>query len=445
MGELKKKYGLITAIAMVVGITIGSGVFFKADNVLVASGGNLTLAISAWLIGGFIMIVGGFTFSLVAAKVSKVNGLVDYVEAGYGKKAGYLIGWFQTTIYYPTLTGVLAWVAALYTDGLFGLDGVAIWYLTAFYVVVIFVLNYVSPILAGKFQVSTAFVKLIPLILVAIVGIIVGLINGVTVENFQVAATVVGDNLGLGAAVLSTAFAYEGWVIATSINAELKNSRRDLPRALFFGSLIVVFVYILYYLGLSGVLENQVFVDQGDNAVIIAVQQVFGNFAGSILIVFVIISCLGTLNGLTMGTARGMYSLAYRNMGPKPNVFKKVNVKTNAPEASTIFGFIVTVLWLIVWYANFQGWFGEGRFLDTSELPIATLYVSYILVYIWIMRTYKELSPLKRFVAPGLAALGAIYIIVAGVQKDLFIVFFIVLLVIMGIGYLLRGKNRELN
>lgn len=443
MTELKQKYGLLTAIAMVVGITIGSGVFFKADNVLVATGGNLGLAIIAWVIGGAIMIVGGYTFSLVANRVSKVNGLVDYVEAGYGKKAGYMIGWFQTLIYYPILTGVLAWVAALYTDGLLGLDGKAVWYITILFLVLVFTMNYLSPILAGKFQVSTTLVKLVPLVLVAIGGIIVGLINGVTVENFQVVATVVGDNFGLGAAVLSTAFAYEGWVIATSINAELKDSKRDLPKALFFGSLIVVVVYILYYLGLSGVIENQVFVEQGDHAVTLAVQQLFGHFAGSVLVVFVIISCLGTLNGLTMATSRGMYSLAYRDMGPKPELFRQINEKSNAPEASTIFGFILTCLWLIVWFANFQGWFGEGRFLDTSELPIAMLYVSYIFVYIWVMRTFKDLKPLKRFVIPALATIGAIYIILAAVQKDLFIVFFVVMVLIMGVGYLLKGPKKE--
>ena len=54
--ELNKKYGLFTAIAMVVGIVIGSGVFFKAEKILTATGGNLPLGILAWVIGGFIMI-----------------------------------------------------------------------------------------------------------------------------------------------------------------------------------------------------------------------------------------------------------------------------------------------------------------------------------------------------------------------------------------------------
>ena len=66
--ELKKKYGLLTAVCMVVGIVVGSGVFFKAEAVLKYTGGNLKLGILAWIIGGFIMIICAYTFSILATK-----------------------------------------------------------------------------------------------------------------------------------------------------------------------------------------------------------------------------------------------------------------------------------------------------------------------------------------------------------------------------------------
>lgn len=442
MKELRPKYGLYTAISMVVGITIGSGVFFKADDVLTKTNGNLGLAILAWVIGGAIMVLGGYTFSLISRKVIKVNGLVDYVEEAYGETAGYMVGWFQSLIYYPTLVGVLAWVAGLYTDSLLGFDGASIWYFAVAYMVGVFVINYISPVLAGKFQVGTTAFKLVPLVLVAVVGIVVGLVNGTTVENFTVVSGTVSTGTGLGLAVLSTAFAYEGWVIATTINKELRNPKRDLPKALFFGSLIVVGVYILYYLGLSGVIENSVFLEEGDHAVSLAVNKLFGSFAGSVLIVFVIVSCLGTLNGLTMGLTRGLYSLAYRGRGPKPEFFAEVEEKHNAPRRSSVFGLVVAALWLLVWYGNFHGWFGEGNFLDTSELPIAMLYAVYIAVYIWVMRTFKELNVVQRFVIPSLAMLGAVFIMYAAVQKDLFIYFFTATVVILIVGYLIDNKGR---
>ncbi|MDO4567114.1 MAG: amino acid permease, partial [Oscillospiraceae bacterium] len=102
--ELKKKYGLLTAIAMVVGIVIGSGVFFKAEKILSATGGNLPIGILAWAIGGVIMVICAYTFSLMATKWEYVNGIVDYAEVTMGRKYGYYVGWFMATIYLPTLT-----------------------------------------------------------------------------------------------------------------------------------------------------------------------------------------------------------------------------------------------------------------------------------------------------------------------------------------------------
>ena len=113
--KLSKKYGLFTAICMVVGIVIGSGVFFKAQTILQKTDGDLPLGILAWIIGGVIMLVCILAFAMMAQKYIKVNGIVDYAEATVGGKYGYYVGWFMSTIYYPTLTSVLSWLSARYT------------------------------------------------------------------------------------------------------------------------------------------------------------------------------------------------------------------------------------------------------------------------------------------------------------------------------------------
>ena len=115
MSKLQRKYGLFTAICMVVGIVIGSGVFFKAQTILTKTGGNMPLGILAWIIGGAIMLVCLLTFSFMGQKYERVNGLVDYAEATVGKRYGYYMGWFSATIYFPAMTSVLAWVSARYT------------------------------------------------------------------------------------------------------------------------------------------------------------------------------------------------------------------------------------------------------------------------------------------------------------------------------------------
>ena len=108
--KLEKKYGLLTAICMVVGIVVGSGVFFKAQTILEKTGGDMPLGILAWVIGGVIMIFCILGFSVMAQKYEKVNGAVDYAEAACGEKYAYMLGWFMSTIYYPSMTSVLAWL-----------------------------------------------------------------------------------------------------------------------------------------------------------------------------------------------------------------------------------------------------------------------------------------------------------------------------------------------
>jgi len=441
MDNLQKKYGFWTATAMVVGIVIGSGVFFKADDVLKASGGSLTTALTAWLIGGSIMVVTAYVFSKIATRIERVNGLVDYFEEAYGEKAGYIVGWFMTFIYYPSLVAVLAWVSANYTQALLGWDS-GVWPISVVYMVGFFLLNYYSPVLAGKWQVTSTVVKLIPLSLVAIVGGISGMTSGMTMQNFaQTAQSVAGSGGGLAVATLATAFAYEGWIIATVINAELKDAKRTLPKALVVGTVAVAVIYMMYYIGISGVLTNEEVLAAGDGAPVQVMSLVFGNAAGTLLTVFVVISCLGTLNGLIMGSARGMFSIASRDLGPMASSFKKVNSATNSTTNSALLGFGLSAFWLMVWYGNFHGWW--GGFMDISELPIAFLYVIYISIYIWVMKTFTDLNAFSRFACPAMAGAGSLYIIWGAIQKDMFITFLVVFFAILAAGIATMNSSRK--
>ncbi len=441
MNTLNKRYGFWTTVAMVVGIVIGSGVFFKSDDVLLATNGNMALALLAWLIGGAIMVVTAYIFAQMATRIQRVNGLVDYFEAAYGSLAGYLVSWFMSTMYYPGLVAILAWVSANYTLVLFGLDS-GVWILAFVYLTLITVLNITAPIIAGRVQVSTTIIKLIPLGLVAIAGTISGLLSGQLFDNFTHAAKSVSSQTGGGLAVatVATAFAYEGWIIATSINSELKNGKKDLPKALMVGTATIVVVYVLFYIGISGVLSNDQLLFAGDNAPVEVLSKIFKNFGGTLLSVFVVVSCIGTLNGLVMANSRGIYSGAVRGMGPAPQLFSKVNKKTNTPLSSAILGYIFALCWLTVWYGNFAGWF--NGFLDFSELPIVFLYVIYIAIYIWYMRTFTDLGVVSRYIVPTLASIGSLYMIWGASKKDMFFTFFIIFLVVMGVGILLNKKSK---
>ena len=429
--QLQRKYGLFTAICMVVGIVIGSGVFFKAQTILEKTGGNMPLGILAWVIGGAIMLVCLLTFSFMGQKYEKVSGMVDYAEATVGKKYGFYMGWFAATIYFPGMTSALAWLSARYTlEFLVSANpdfpllipaaqggcsiGPECMALALFYLCAIYAMNSLSPRLAGKFQTSTTLIKLMPLGLMAVVGLIYGLANGVLQQNMTTPAQVdtVVEN-PLFAAVCATAFAYEGWIIATSVNAEIKDSKKNLPKALILGGIIIIAVYLLYYVGVAGGASNQELIEKGAP---VAFTNIFGGFLGNILNLFIAISCLGTTNGLVMGCSRCMYALAARGEGPRPEVFIQLDEKTNTPNNSAVFALLATAVWFLYFFLSnlAQTWKGPFVF-DSTELPIITVYLMYLPMLVQWMRKEKKMPVLQRFILPSLALCGSVFMIVASV------------------------------
>ncbi len=440
--KLTKKYGLFTAIAMVVGIVIGSGVFFKAQTILEKTNGNMPLGILAWALGGAIMIICVLAFSNMAQEYEHVNGIVDYAEATCGKRYAYYVGWFMSTIYYPTLVSVLAWLSARYTlvfittvnpsfpllipasEGgcAFGPECLA---LMLFYLCAAYAVNALSPILAGKVQTSTTVIKLIPIGLMAVVGIIYGISTGTLTRNFTSGAHVAPEKIPsnpLLASVCAAAFAYEGWIIATSINAELKDSKKNLPKALTIGGIIIVSAYIAYYIGVAGGATNQELVDSGSA---VAFVNIFGNVFGNILNLFVAISCFGTTNGLMLGCTRGIYSLAARGEGPNPKLFSRIDGETNMPTNSAVLGLLFSAVWGLYFYlANLAGTWTGAFVFDSSEIPIITIYAMYLPIFVMWMVKHKGMGIGKRFVLPALAICGSLFMVYSAVMAHKFSVIY---------------------
>lgn len=416
--QLKKRYGLFTAICMVVGIVIGSGVFFKAQDILNYTGGNMFLGILAWIIGGIVMIICAFNFANFATKYLKVNGIVDYAEAIVGKKYAYMTGWFLSTIYYPAMTSVLAWVSARYTLVLFdaGADitsGLCM-ALGAFYLCLAYAINILSPKIAGKFQVSATIIKLIPLAIIVVIGTVVGLINGNTIEAFTQASESTGSDFSsVFAGIAAAAFAYEGWIIATSINAELKNAKRNLPIALVVGTIIIMVIYITYFIGLTGGASVDVLRAEGSTT---AIRNLFGNIGGTILNAFIVISCLGTLNGLMLACTRSLYSLSVRDCGPAPKTFAELDPHTNMPSNSGVFALLCCAGWFFYFYAANLTTPVFGLFsFDSSELPIITIYAIYIPIFVMFIKKEGKNNVFKNIVIPILAIIASTFMVFVAV------------------------------
>ena len=442
---MEKRYTLPVAIALVVGTVIGSGVFFKAEAVLVKTGGNMGIGILAFLIMGVVMIISACTFGLVAQSHEDVEGLVGYARASCGRTYGYYVGWFMAVIYYPSLVSVLSWLPARYFGVLLGWEDAVIggrtMMLAGFFMIVTYTMNALAPRLAGKFAIGTTTIKLIPLLLMAVVGTIVGLRSGMTQANFSHVVTQIPFSQALFGAVVSLAFAFEGWICATSIGPDLENSKKNMPRALLIGTVIVAVVYVIYYAGLAGAVDSAVLMESGETGAKLAFQKIFGQVGGTAVFVFVVISCWGTCNGLTMAVTRGMYDLANESGSPRLAMFKTVDPASGMAVNSAVFGLLSSVLWLVYFYfGTILNSFGPLMF-DSSELPIITLYALYIPIYIALMKR-RDLSLFRRRVMPLLAIACSCFMVFAAIYAHRWnVAWYLGLFVIIeAVGACFKGK-----
>ena len=419
MEKVKKQYGLWTGIAMVIGIVIGSGVFLKAGGVLSLSGGDLKISILAWFVGGVIMVASGFCFAVFATRITKYNGVIDYVETVTNKKIGYGLAWLMTTFYYPIIASIVSLFAGSYFFKLIGSNvGLTDWqnFLFAFVILILTtVLNYLSPMISAKFQVSSTVIKLIPIGVIAIAGLFASFIVGSDygiINAFGNEAA--GFDVNFGEAVKKTAFAYEGWVCATAINAELKDSKKNLPKALVFGTIAILVFYIIYYVSLSAFLGNAGTIIQDANAPIAVFEKIMGKVGGALFTVFIMISCLGTVNGLVISCSRGMYTMSCRGQGPAPEKFSKLGKNQSVSLLSCLYGLGCMILMLAVWYLAMHGVKPFTYLGSMDEIVCAIIYAVYITMYIYIIKNFKDCNVFQRYIMPIIAIIGSVFFVICG-------------------------------
>ena len=341
----KNEYGLFTAIAMIVGIVIGSGIFFKSDNILVATGGSVALGVLVFCIAAIAIIFGSLTISQLASRSAKEGGLISYAEEYYNKSMSCAFGWFQTFLYFPTLIAVVSWVAGIYICILFGIEdkletqmliGLAI-------MIFLFILNTISAKLGGIFQNASTIIKIIPLVIIAIAGLVFGDTSSVSLSDVTAM-----QSTGWIAAIAPIAFSFDGWCVSTSIAHEIKDSKRNLPKALIIAPIFILVLYVLYFVGISMYIGPENIMALGDAHVDLAANTLLGPWGAKIILIFVIISIMGTINGLTLGMIRLPHSLAMRKMFPKSEVIDKVNDKLLMPVNSAIVAFSISIVWFII-------------------------------------------------------------------------------------------------
>ena len=292
-----KRYSLFTAICLIVGICIGSGIFFKSDNILIATGGNVALGVAMMLLAATTIIFGGLTLARFAARTTGHGGLIAYAEEFLGPRRAAFIGWNFTFLYMPVVCSVLSWVVGVCACMTFSLPGTFAWQMG---IGLVFLLactawNILWPTLSGYFQNLTTLAKALPLVLVGVIGLMV---NDPVAQLSSDIAAAPAAGTGWIAAAAPIAFAFDGWSSAVSIAPELKDARRNLPRALVAAPIIILVLYLGYFVGISCFLGPQTVIQAGDASLSLMFVKLFGEQAGALPNVIAFIAVLGGANGI---------------------------------------------------------------------------------------------------------------------------------------------------
>jgi APA family basic amino acid/polyamine antiporter len=367
--KLKKELGLFSSVSVLAGIMIGSGIYFFSMLVLGLASNSLGLSLVAWLVGGIITLFSALTYAELGTLFPKTGGYYIYLRKAYGRRVAFLSG---ITNFFLSSSGSVALLALLFAqvigymvgaNGGAGFEAPIVGVIAAVVIIILSLINYLG-IQYGKVVQNIFFVaKLIPLVTIIIYGLFFGTQTDILAsngaENINVGLLV----SGLLFAVARTLFAYEGWTNLNTVAEEMKDTKRDLPKALTIAVALVMGVYVLFVVGLYRIISPATLANLGTGAVeagfdLGAVYSAFGSIFSSFdlgllgYVVFgaIAISIFGSLNGSILSFPRVYLAMAEDETLPK--VFGEVDAKFQTPWVAILGQTVVSLVIVLLGYDN---------------------------------------------------------------------------------------------
>ncbi len=436
--ELQKKLGFLAAFSTVVGLVIGSGVFFKPQAIYSETHGAPGLGIVAWILGGLMTIAGGLTATEVSAAIPRTGGMMIYIEEIYGKRYGFLTGWMQTVLFFPGTIAACAVIFAQQAVELLGYssdDKRRTLPIAVGIIILIGVFNIIGSFFGGFIQTIATIGKLIPLIL--IIGF--GFVRGSSTPIFT---PFVGEGVNLtttlGQVLIATLFAYDGWINVGAIAGEMKNPGKDLPKAIVGGLSLVMAVYLAINIAYLWIAPASELANVTSPASLVA-NKLFGEIGGKFVSAGILISVFGTANGYVLTGSRVPYAIAKEGAIPGNKILSKVN-KGSSPYYAICLIVILACLYALT-----------GQFNLLSDLTIFAIWFFYVLTFIGVILLRKRKPDMIRPykvpwypVIPILAILGGAFVVINQIITSPIISFGGIVITVIGLpihSYVYRNKS----
>jgi amino acid transporter len=334
---LKRQLGLWSAVAVLIGSTIGSGIFRSPAGITDKLPGPLPL-MSVWVAGGLFALCGALTLAELAGAFPQTGGVYVFLREGWGRLTAFCFGWAELVLIRAASLGAISTTFAEYLLRVLGYDTTLepyssyVHYVAAAAILLTAMFNYFGVRWGSLVQNLTTLAKYGGLLFIIILAFSLGLPS--TGGHYTPAAPDGSFHIAaFGLALVSVLWAFDGWADLSFVAGEVKDPRRVLPRALIIGTLAVIAIYLLANLAYLAVMP----VEEIRHSRLVAAdvaQRLLGAPGVILVAATVMLSTFGTLNGTLLTAPRIFFAMADDGL-----FFRKVasvHPKYNTPYVSIL-------------------------------------------------------------------------------------------------------------
>jgi basic amino acid/polyamine antiporter, APA family len=398
--KLTRTLGLWSSVALVVGITIGSGIFRTPASIAQRVPNPLAMLL-LWAAGGGITLCGALSLSELAAALPETGGLYAYLREGWGRMAGFLFGWSELVLIRASALGGIAVVFGEYLLRSVGVDPIEHYVisrsLSAAAIAFAAAVNIRGTSLGALVVGIATWAKFAALLVLAGAAFAIGAHHGASVANLT---TGTGEPLAVGSmglALVSILWAYDGWADLSFASGEVQQPQVNLPRAIVLGTLAIIAIYLttnvayLYVNPIRAVAQSK----------LVAADTMFALFGrGGVVLVsmFVMISSFSSLNGSMLASPRVFFAMA--DDGLLFETIAKVHPRYRTPYVAILLAAVLGMI--LVLSRSFEA------LTDTFVLAIWPFYALGVAAIFRLRRTRPDLP--RPYRAIGYPVVPAIFV-----------------------------------
>jgi len=303
--ELARRLSLVDAIAIVVGIMIGGGIFL-VPNLVARSLPSVAMITTVWIVAGVISLLGALACAELGAAFPSTGGQYVFLREAYGPLTGFLCGW---TFFTVSRSAQLAWLSvvfSLYVSYLLPMNAVASKLLSLAVLGIFTWVNYRGARAGAFVQNSFTLAKVVGALIIVAAALLLG---GHATHGVTASALAQPSLSSFGVALVACLLAYDGWVQLSFVAGEIRNPQRNVVRALVFGTLAVTAVYLLVNVAYMRVLSIPE-IAASEHVGADAAGRMLGSAGGSVVSLIILFSIMGTLNGCCLTIPRVYFAQA---------------------------------------------------------------------------------------------------------------------------------------